>query len=46
MEGRTLGKIDLKEETSYGIIRITIKDGDEIGKNKMAIGEGSKEGVS
>jgi hypothetical protein len=37
MEGRALGKIDLKEETSYGINRITIKDGNEIGKNKMVI---------
>lgn len=46
MEGRTLGKIDLKEETSNGIIRITVKDGYKIGKNKMVIGEGPKEGVS
>lgn len=45
MEGRTLGKIVLKEETSYGISRITIKDGNKIGKNKMVIGEGFKEGV-
>ena len=46
MEGRTLGKIDLKEETSNGIIRITVKDGHKIGKNKVVIGEGPKEGVS
>ena len=46
MEGRTLGKIDLKEETSDGISRITVKDGYNIGKNKMVIGEGFKEGVS
>lgn len=45
MERRTLGRIDLKEETSNGIIRITVKDGHGIGKNKMVIGEGSEEGV-
>lgn len=46
MERRTLGKIVLKEETSNGISRITVKDGYNIGKNKMVIGEGLKEGVS
>ncbi len=46
VEGRTLGKIDLKEGTSDGIIRITVKDGYKIGKNKVVIGEGFKEGVS
>ena len=37
MEGKILGGIDLKEETSYGINRITVKDGYEIGKNKIVI---------
>ena len=37
LEGRTLGKIDLKEETSDEINRIKVKDGNEIGKNKMVI---------
>lgn len=46
LEGRTLGTIDLKEETSNGNIRVTVKDGYKIGKNKMVIGEGFKEGVS
>lgn len=46
MEGRVLGKSDLEEETSNGDIRTTVKDGYKIGKNKMVIGEESKEGVS
>ncbi len=46
MEGRTLGKIDLRKETSYGAHRATIKDGNDIEENKMAVWEGSKEGVS
>ena len=46
MEGRTLGGIDLEEETSYEVNRTAVKDGYEIGKNKMVIGEGFKEEVS
>ena len=41
-----MGKIDLEEETSNEINRITIKDGYKTGENKMVIGEGFKEGVS
>lgn len=46
MERRILGETDLKEETSNENNRISIKDGNEIGKNKMVIGEESREGVS
>ena len=46
MEGRTLGKIGLRKETSDEIIRIRIKDGNEIEENKMVIGARFRENVS
>ena len=46
MEGRTLGKIVLRKETSDEIIRIKIEDGNEIEENKMVIGARFREGIS
>jgi hypothetical protein len=37
MEGRTLGKIVLRKETSDEINRIRVKDGNETEENKMVI---------
>ena len=46
MEGRTLGKIVLRKETSDEIIRIRIEDGNEIEENKMVIGARFRESIS
>jgi len=46
MEGRTLGKIVLRKETSDEIIRNGIEDGNETEENKMVIGAGFRESVS